>query len=412
MANGLVEKIYSLINKSNETTGKTDTDLTGCIKSLAEGYGSEGFPIAIKELDNSLTAKENVGKVYKCADKLYQVHNITSLKGLTIKFNTENITPCPVISEDAWVGCSGECASVYADIGAFERPAIKGILKRADGYFDGNIAFEVRDGFDTTGSDPCYVYYAQHYDYTGWRLLDYNGNDIQIYPSVKSVTITQFDCPDLNDDPAFIEWVMANAKVYSKIENVSDIKRIRFGQDYIGYFEELISAMQEIDNTVMVYPLEASGTFIATFSIGGEQITKTFSIFFTKYSPNDVNDVVAYFSDGESEENRLTFELIDWLEEGAKYELKYNNVPLDSDGVTFTTFDSGDYDKSFHMVGFLLSQTDITAGYAAIQEFITTSGTLEITENGKVDVKGYEKAEVNVVEINEGLEIAILGGAY
>ena len=74
MANGLVEKIYSLINKSNDTTGKTDTDLTRCIKSLSEGYGlpsiALGHPIEVNsasEMDAVLeNADENtVGKVYR-----------------------------------------------------------------------------------------------------------------------------------------------------------------------------------------------------------------------------------------------------------------------------------------------------------------------------------------------------------
>lgn len=74
MANGLVGKIYSLINKSNETTGKTDTDLTGCIKSLSDGYGSPsislGHPIKVNSASEMNAVLENadestVGAVYK-----------------------------------------------------------------------------------------------------------------------------------------------------------------------------------------------------------------------------------------------------------------------------------------------------------------------------------------------------------
>lgn len=409
MANGLVEKIYSLINKSNETTGKTDTDLTGCIKSLAEGYGSEGFPIAIKGLENSLTVKENVGKVYKCADKLYQVHNITSLKGLTIKFN-KHITPCPVLGDNEFE-CS--CISyVSEDMVWYEHAWIGKIAKDFYNYFSSDIAFEVtKEGY----GDPAYVFYGSFNtdEEPRWLICDPLGNTTTLYGN-KSFVVTQFDCPTLNENAEFIDWVMSNAKVYSKIENVKDIKGIKFSQTYIGDLN-LILAMEEVTGNMFGMPLEAKGKFTATFSVNGELITKTFSTFFSKYYPeSDYGEVVAYFSDGEGEENRLCFEFVGYNEEKdwtTEYNLKYNGIALD-DGVSFTTFDCGEYNESYFMLGFLLSYTDIIAGYAAIREFITPVGTLEVTTNGNIDVKGYEKAEVNVVETNEGLEIAILGGAY
>ena len=47
-ADNVKSKIQSLINKANETTGKSDTDLTKAVKSLVAGYGQGGgteFPL-------------------------------------------------------------------------------------------------------------------------------------------------------------------------------------------------------------------------------------------------------------------------------------------------------------------------------------------------------------------------------
>ena len=70
MANGLVEKIYSLINKSNETTGKTDTDLTRCIKSLSEGYGLQSnINGIIREYEVNAGANVNAGDFVEFVNK-------------------------------------------------------------------------------------------------------------------------------------------------------------------------------------------------------------------------------------------------------------------------------------------------------------------------------------------------------
>lgn len=104
------------------------------------GGGTSGFPIEIDALDNALLVSENAGKVYKCNDKLYQVHKITSLKGLTIKFN-EHITPCPVIGEDDVFECSGTIMGddLYPVYGY--RPATTAIRK----FTDNTIAFEAEN---------------------------------------------------------------------------------------------------------------------------------------------------------------------------------------------------------------------------------------------------------------------------
>lgn len=51
-------KIQSLINKANNTTGKSDTDLTNAVKSLAEGYGQGGEPWDETDPDNIIIEGE------------------------------------------------------------------------------------------------------------------------------------------------------------------------------------------------------------------------------------------------------------------------------------------------------------------------------------------------------------------
>lgn len=53
-------KIQSLINKANNTTGKSDTDLTGAVKSLAEGYGQGGEPWDETDPDNIIIEGEPI----------------------------------------------------------------------------------------------------------------------------------------------------------------------------------------------------------------------------------------------------------------------------------------------------------------------------------------------------------------
>lgn len=57
-------KIRSLITKANNTTGKSDTDLTGAVLSLAEGYG-EVLEISSESEMTALLETAEVGSVYK-----------------------------------------------------------------------------------------------------------------------------------------------------------------------------------------------------------------------------------------------------------------------------------------------------------------------------------------------------------
>jgi hypothetical protein len=55
-AESVKTKIQSLINKSNETTGNTDTDLTSAVNRLVEGYGKGGGGDSLEGyFDGSLT---------------------------------------------------------------------------------------------------------------------------------------------------------------------------------------------------------------------------------------------------------------------------------------------------------------------------------------------------------------------
>lgn len=64
-------KIQSLITKANTTTGKSDTDLTGAVLSLAEGYGVGGedsplpIEVATESEMNTVLGTAEVGSVYK-----------------------------------------------------------------------------------------------------------------------------------------------------------------------------------------------------------------------------------------------------------------------------------------------------------------------------------------------------------
>ena len=69
-AESVKAKIQSLINKANTTTGKSDTDLTGAVLSLAEGYGvGEDSPLPIEVATEAemtaLLETADVGSVYK-----------------------------------------------------------------------------------------------------------------------------------------------------------------------------------------------------------------------------------------------------------------------------------------------------------------------------------------------------------
>ena len=327
------------------------TDSTVTPETLDEGiiaYGANGerivgidkdesgLPIEVNTLDSALLTEGNKGKFYECDDRLYQVTKAKSLKGLTIKFNEHLTNPCP-ISEDASFECSGMLENLPTD------PELINALTRntsafddfMDSFISGLSTYTSGIVFRTDMDSHIFYLFDDNSEATRWWLFDYNGNITESLFDI--AVIRNFDCPDLNENAEFMEWVFANAKVYSKIESLNDIKAFRLNVTANGdydypLFPEFTSATMdafgEITGDYGSDPFNISGQYVASFAINGEVITKEFSNF-----TNDHYGLRFDFSDDNG--NSLDFSA---NQENYKVTIKYNDTILE-DEPTFTKFD-------------------------------------------------------------------------
>lgn len=355
----------------------------------------DGTPAVVDSLDRILVTDKNNGRVYKCKDKLYQVSKITSLKGLTIKFN-KSIVPC-LISEDEEFECSGifydGSRSVYTNTNEINITSVKRDVYGTPCF----IAFNVH-GNDAYEGEVYPCYYADVFYDGFWQLIDGNGNQCE----TSSISIANFDCPSLNEDSYFINWVLANAKVYAKVENVKDIQSFAFSKsmtasDIMYLVDELNGAVQFVFNS-WAYNHSFAGEHVVSFSVNGERVTKVFSNF-AVYGEDFYNGVfgrVVEFSDSDTGE-MLTLEV---PENDGNWDvtpviMKYNDTILDG-GVTVTKLDLGMLNNSYYIIRYILCNTVVNDLGVSIKELITPEGTLSVTGNGEVDVKNYVKADVSV----------------
>ena len=313
-----------------------------------------GLPIEIDSLDNALLVDENKGKVYKCDDKLYQVEKITSLKGLTIKFNEIISSPCPIGEDDVL-----ECSGVPFGVGNYGKPRITAIKRMFDSSSSGTktLAFDIKDDE---------YLYDLHYTYANflppddpeyeevieslsrWFITDEIENEINT--PWRNFVVSDFDCPTLNENPAFIEWVLANGKVCPKIECLNDIKAFEMTHSAEGAF----AALQEgywsaATETICDLPYDGiAGQFTASFSINGKVAAKTFTNF--AYSFQDDSSVTFSNDSGDLliiENNYGEGEVV----------TKYNGVAIDGT-VTFTTFDCI-FNDSYFFLSYVLCYCDL-----------------------------------------------------
>lgn len=372
-------EVVTTFSKGTITLNTDEHKLTGDIEVTSTGGGTgggiSGLPIEVDALDKSLLAAENDGKIYKCDDKLYQVEKITSLKGLTIKFNDHLTSPCP-IGEDDVFDCDG--VAMMQDFNLRGNPHIVAIRKKLylNPSVTSDIAFTVRD-IDPYVEDDYYTYdlfVGEDWDGNpSWMVCDENGN---VSPAIASAVVSNFDCPELNENPAFIEWVFANAKVYSKIESTKDIKEFKFNLPF-AFGEEFrcgfAFAMQNVNHTGAVIEFDVDGRYTATFSVNGELITKTFT---------DVNvngDALLIFSNGD---DTLTVDY--WYDDNGDlpYTIKYNDIVLEGE-IIFIEFDCI-FNKEWYLLSFILPCTNVSGEYNngyAFKEFVVYKkyyGTVEV----------------------------------
>ena len=347
-----------------------------------------GLPIEVDSLDNSLLTAENDGKVYKCADKLYQVHKITSLKGLTIKFN-EHITPCPVIGENEEFECSGVLMGDDFPYYSEGKPSVSTIKKKAiDNWISGTVFFAIA----TPYYDEIHYIFADNQEESGWYAFDQNGNQP---PAFAPAVIYNFDCPALNENPEFMEWVFANAKVYPNIESPNEIKSFKLAQPFLSdgntigwYFQgAFLCGMFEANRTGVVFEIDVDGQFTATFLVNEELVTETFT---------NVNVYGATNSEGlpvfSNDVDNLVFLNASKTEDGIFDEngnlipspIKYNDIFLE-DGIEFTKFDCMLNTKTKDILYFILCYTTVSGEYHngfAFKEYDSSlkeyDGTVEV----------------------------------
>ena len=292
---------------------------------------SDCKPIEISSLDEALLVADNEGKIYKYDEKLYQVEKIKSLKGLTIRFN-EHIEPCPLITDDSEFECSGviwsDCYSIDTDP-YFIHNISKLTKSLPDSYISGDrlIAFIIRDyaGFH-------YVL-ADNQEEAGWYIFDENGNEwLALYESdgYKGFNITNFNCPELNENPEFIKWVLNNAKVYSKIESAKDVKAFKnsdLGARVFNCYQNSIGDAK--GHTIENYYSPIEVQFTASFIKNGELVIKNFNTL-------HLNEGIVNFYTNEGD--LLSFET-DYNIDTIPTIVKYNGEVLDNNPI-FTEFDS------------------------------------------------------------------------
>lgn len=376
-----------------------------------------GSPIAVDNIDNIVVTEKNNGKIYGCNNRLYKASKITSLKGLTIKFN-ESISPCTIIGEEEELECSGVFYDAFRSVYTYTNEVNVAAIRRNVYGTQRSISFSVH-GNDAYDGEVYPFNFADVFYDGSWQVLDENGNQYE----TSSLVITNFDCPVLNENTSFISWVMLNAKVYQKIESIKDIQSFAFSKNTtlskVNYFiSDIISAMAYIYN-IYTSSTNIDGTYATSFSIGEEVINKTFSNMAVSQEEmwsGIAGAKVIVFSSNASDDV-LTFEL---PEDANNFEsdiiiMKYNDVVLDS-GLTFTQFDMGIFNTSYYILNCILCDVVINDSGITLKELITPNGTLEITNNGETNVTNYAKANVNVVDnsdgISEEIELMIVRGEY
>lgn len=351
---------------------------------IKEGEVINGKPIEINSLDNSLLTPENDGKVYKLDDKLYQVNKITSLKGLTIKFN-EHIEQCPVINDDSNYECSGVLIeynlSYLYDNNICPITAIKKNLPYnlvSGTQLIAFVAGQVVDGIHYISADNS--------EKTGWYFVDANEN--QMITTYNTAIITEFDCPSLNENPEFIDWVINNASVYKKIETLNDIEGFKIDLNQEGNEELGISPWSDLFSTVLnmlseigfmpaygEYPF--SGNYTVSFTINNENITKTF----TNFVINLNVDTLIYFDDNKG--NVLTFEAGVYEEgEAGKIICKYNNILLEN--YIIISMHNCEFNNSVNFKDYILTNTELVdMQYTNGCEFVEYLDSKQVNEDFK-----------------------------
>ena len=402
------DDLISIGDAIRAKTGKSDLLTLDQMPLEIEGI-MDGQPIEVDSLDNALLVSENAGKVYKCEDKLYQVNKVTSLKGLTIKFN-KHITPCPVIGEDDEFECSAFTPSAD-ELWYYDKLAFTGIRKEPFYTCTSGTSFISFVSLD--------YFVGAHYlsldnqEETGWYYSDMNGNVVMLD---KDFVITCFDCPALNENPEFIEWVFANARVHSKIETFNDIKAFRpnysafYDLDY--FFWTCLDAVRVKTEDYSARNWNVSGQYIASFKINGEVITKAFSHIAIPY---DSSNPITFSNNSE---DLLVFSY-SWNTE--EFAIKYNDIILDEAPI-FTTFDCMFNDSDGFLQYVLTTSELIDMGYIngcsfaeymeeEEPEFNIAYGDTEPTDTSKLWIKTADpkvmKVTPNFVYRNGNIESGV-----
>lgn len=194
---------------------------------------TNGKPIVVETLDESLLTEENEGKVYKLGDKLYKIKKskiITNLRGTTFEFN-KDLKPFDFLDiEDEGYNPEGHCLVKYNN--EYYEPYFS-FWKSTNSVSPYSLLFERDDG-----SMPQIIYdTVPFYNLpSGWS---FGGT------SAEPPIISEFDLPDLNQNIRFIKWLENNTKYINNATYVD------------GYaFEEIVDLepieVLELDNDLLI----------------------------------------------------------------------------------------------------------------------------------------------------------------
>jgi hypothetical protein len=256
------------------------------------------------------------------------------------------------------------------------------------------MKFVTKEQYKEPNVEPHFILYYETDSI--WMAIDMNGNTVN---ALAPAVIYNFDCPALNENPEFIEWVFANAKVYPNFESPNEIKSFTSenqmfppGEDVVTSADNLKDAfwsgMQEVNRTGTYFEFDVDGQFTATFSVNGESVTKTFT---NVNVLGDSNMGLPVFSNGA---DNLVFLSTIKTEGGIMDEngdlcsssMKYNGIYVDGE-IEFTKFDCMLNTKTKDILSFILCYTAVGVEYHNGYGFKDYAVDKEKEYDGTVEVK-------------------------